>query len=191
MIQQQHLPAAAAAKAAGSVKAIVFLAPTNPLVAQVGGRHSRNLHVTWEVACVGYALYHNESGFLTQHCCVPQRSGVVCHKDPGSGTKMVQDLHVTILSHCMPAYLPVLPPLVCLCTSCWQFLLLRGRATAHFFGMVSLRRPAPLLPCAALLQQCIVLKEGYGMAARAYHGDGSQKDISSWSADMCATTSSE
>jgi ERCC4-related helicase len=35
VIQEQHLPAAAAAKAAGHPKAIVFLAPTNPLVAQV------------------------------------------------------------------------------------------------------------------------------------------------------------
>jgi ERCC4-related helicase len=36
VIKEQHLPAAAAAKAAGNPKAIVFLAPTNPLVAQVG-----------------------------------------------------------------------------------------------------------------------------------------------------------
>jgi hypothetical protein len=35
------------------------------------------------------------------------------------------------------------------------------------------------------LQQCAVLKELYGMKARAYHGDGTQKDISSWSAARC------
>jgi hypothetical protein len=33
-----------------------------------------------------------------------------------------------------------------------------------------------------LLQQCAVLKELYAIKARGYHDDGSQKDISSWSA---------
>ncbi|KAF6265164.1 P-loop containing nucleoside triphosphate hydrolase protein [Scenedesmus sp. NREL 46B-D3] len=43
---------------------------------------------------------------------------------------------------------------------------------------------APTNPLAA--QQCAVLKDEYGMEVRAYHGDGSQKDISSWSASSWA-----
>jgi hypothetical protein len=35
------------------------------------------------------------------------------------------------------------------------------------------------------LQQCAVLKELYGLKARAYHGDGTRKGISSWSAARC------
>jgi ERCC4-related helicase len=44
VIQKQHLPAAAAAKAAGHPKAIMFLAPTNPLVAQVSALYSICVH---------------------------------------------------------------------------------------------------------------------------------------------------
>jgi hypothetical protein len=48
----------------------------------------------------------------------------------------------------------------------------------------SLHSPLHAVPAACCLQQCSVLKEVYGMRARAYHGDGSQKDISSWNANL-------